>query len=164
MVITRQQNAAAEANTSVEKFSKEQNDLKLKERQDHAYNNAVDQHHLNLHVLGLNYYSTFTVMIKAYHSMARRFHPGNIYGFYTTEIMTMINKAKDGLQDQLRKNDQRREEKHVQSAEYDSSIPSDHNPYSGSSSTSSEPVSSYPCPWTSKTKVLKKPRSYKIAC
>ena len=31
MVITRQQNATAEANPSVKKFSKEQNDLKMKE-------------------------------------------------------------------------------------------------------------------------------------
>ena len=58
MVITRQQNATAEANTSVTKFSKEQNDLKMKELQEYAANNAVDQYHLNLHVLGLNNYST----------------------------------------------------------------------------------------------------------
>ena len=31
MVITRKQNATAEANPSVTKFSKEQNDLKMKE-------------------------------------------------------------------------------------------------------------------------------------
>ena len=37
--------------------------------------------------------------------MACRFHPENKYGFDTTEMMTMINTAKEGLQDQLRKND-----------------------------------------------------------
>ena len=103
-------NTIAEANPSVTKFSKEQNDLKMKELQEYSANKAVDQYHLNLHVLDLNYYSTYTGMIKAYRSMARRFHPDNNYGFYTTEMMTMINTAKDGLQDQLRENDRRREE------------------------------------------------------
>ena len=37
--------------------------------------------------------------------MARRFHPDNNYGFDTSEMMTMQNTAKEGLQDQLRKND-----------------------------------------------------------
>ena len=85
--------------------------------------------------------------------MALRFHPNNNYGFHTTEMMKMINTAKDGLQDQLRENDQRREEEHVQAAEDESSIPSDHNNDSESRSTSSEPASSHPRPWTSKTKV-----------
>ena len=49
-------------------------------------------------------------MIKGYRSIARRFHPDNNYGFDTTEIMTMINTAKEWLQDQLRKNDAFREE------------------------------------------------------
>ena len=79
------------------KFSKEKNDLKMKELQEYAANNAVDQYHLNLHVLGLNYYSTFTEMMKAYRSMARRFHPDNNYEFDTTKMMTMINTAKSGL-------------------------------------------------------------------
>ena len=104
MVITRQQNSTAEANPSVTKFIREQNDLKMKELQEYAANKALDQYHLNLHVLDLNYNSTFTEMIKAYRSMARRFHPDNNYGFDTTKMMTMINTAKDGLQDQLREN------------------------------------------------------------
>ena len=66
MVIARQQNATAEANPSVTKFSKEQNDLKMKKLQEYAANNVVNQYHLNLHVLGLDYYSTFAEMIKAY--------------------------------------------------------------------------------------------------
>ena len=37
--------------------------------------------------------------------MARIFHPDNDYGFDTTEMMTMINRARYGLQDQLREND-----------------------------------------------------------
>ena len=48
-------------------------------------------------------------MIEGYRSMARRFHPDNNYGFDTTQMMTMINTAKEGLQDQLRKNDALRE-------------------------------------------------------
>ena len=54
MVITRQQNATAEANPSVTKFSKEHNDLKMKELREYAANNAVGQYDLNLHALGLN--------------------------------------------------------------------------------------------------------------
>ena len=42
--------------------------------------------------------------------MARRFYLDNNYGFDTSEIITMINMAKEGLQDQLRKNDAFREE------------------------------------------------------
>ena len=83
-------------------------------------------------------------MMKVYRSMARRFHTDNNYGFDTTEIMTMINTAKYGLKDQLRENDALREEEHAKAAEDKSSIPSDRNPGSESSGTSSEPVSSYP--------------------
>ena len=95
MVITKQRNARAEANPSVTKFSKEQNDLKIKELQEYAVNNAVGQYDLNLHVLGLNNYSTLAEMIKGYCYMARRFHPDNNYGFDTTEITSMINTAKE---------------------------------------------------------------------
>ena len=105
MVITRQKNATAEANPSVTKFSKEQNDLKKKELWEYAANNAVDQYELNLHVIGLKYSSTFVEMIKGYRSMVRRFHPDNNYGFDTAEMMTMINTAKEVLHNQLRKND-----------------------------------------------------------
>ena len=72
---SRQQNATAEANTSVTKFSKEQNELKMKEAREFAANTATGQYHLNLHVLGLNYYSTFVEMITGYRSLARRFQP-----------------------------------------------------------------------------------------
>ena len=102
MVITRQKNATAEANPSVTKFSKEQNDLKMKELKEYAANNAAGRYDLNLHVLGLNNYSTYAEMMKGYRSMARRFHPNNNYGFDTSEMMTMINTAKEELQDQLR--------------------------------------------------------------
>ena len=64
----------------------------------------MSQYDLNVHVLGLNDYSIFAEMIKGYRSMARRFHPDNNDGFDTTEMMTMINTAKDGLQDQLHEN------------------------------------------------------------
>ena len=85
--------------------------------------------------------------------MARRFHPDNNYGFDTTEMMTMINTTKFGLLYRLRDNDQVREEENVQAAEDEESIPSDHNSDSESRGTSSEPASSHPRPWTSKTKV-----------
>ena len=91
-------------------------------------------------------------MIKRYRSMAHRFHPDNNYWFDTTEIFKMINTARDGLRDQLCENDELREEEHVQAAEDDISIPSDHNPDSESSGTSSEPASSRPQPSTSKKK------------
>ena len=110
MVITRQKNATAEANPSVTKFTKEQNDFKMKELQEYSANNPLDQYHLNLYALDLNYNSTIKEMNKAYRSMARRFHPDNNYGFDTTEMMTMINTAKFGLLDRLRDNDQVREE------------------------------------------------------
>ena len=42
--------------------------------------------------------------------MACKFHPDNNYVFDTIDMMTMINTAKEGLQDQLRKNDAVREE------------------------------------------------------
>ena len=58
----------------------------MKELQEYSANNAVDQYHLNLHVLYLNYNSTFLEMIKVYRSMARRFHPDNNYGFDTTAM------------------------------------------------------------------------------
>ena len=70
----------------------------------------MSQYDLSLHVLGFKYSSTFLEMVKGYRSMARRFHLDNNYGFDTTEMMTMINTAKEGLQDQLRKNDAVREE------------------------------------------------------
>ena len=104
MIITRQQNATAKENPSVTKFSKEQNDFKMKELREYAANNAVGQYDLNLHVISLKYSSTFVEMIKGYRSTACRFHRDNNYGFDTTEMMTMINTAKEGLQDQLRKN------------------------------------------------------------
>ena len=103
----------------------------------------MGQYHLNLHVLGLNNYSTFAEMMKGYRSMARIFHPDNNYGFDTTEIIAMINTARDRLRYQLRENNELREEERVQAAEDESSIPSDHNPDSKSSGTSSEPAPSH---------------------
>ena len=96
--------------------------------------------------------------------MARRFHPDNNYGFDTTEMMTMINTAKLGFLDRMRDNDQVREEENFQAAEDVESIPSDHNSDSESSRTSSEPASSHPRPWTSKTKVKKKIKKLHITC
>ena len=122
MVITREKNETTEAITSVSKFSKEHNDLKMKEVQEFAANHAAGQYALNLHDLGLNYSPTESEMMKVYRSMASRFHPDNNFGFDTSEMMKIINTAKDGLQDQLRKNDTRREEERVQASEDDISI------------------------------------------
>ena len=66
------------------KFRKEQNELKMNEVREFAANTTTGQYHFNLHVLGLNDYSTFVEMIKGYRSMACRFHPDNNYGFDTT--------------------------------------------------------------------------------
>ena len=87
------------------KFSKEQNELKMKEVREFSSNTATGQYHLNLYVLGLNYSSTFEEMIKGYRSMARRFHPDLNCGYETTEMMTMINTAKEGLKYLQRRND-----------------------------------------------------------
>ena len=66
------------------KFSKEQNELKMKEVREFSANTATGQYHLNLHVIGFNYCLTFEEIKKGYRSMARIFHPDNKYGFDTT--------------------------------------------------------------------------------
>ena len=113
---------------------------KMKQVREFSANSATGQYHLNLHVLGLNYSSTFVEIITGYRYMAHRFHPDNNYGFNTSEIMTMINTAKEGLQDQLRKKDAVREEERDLAAEDVESIPSDQNSDSESSGTSSKPA------------------------
>ena len=65
MVITRQQNATAEANPSVTKFSKEQNDFKIKEIIEFAACHAAGLYPLNLYVLSLNDSSTEAEMKKS---------------------------------------------------------------------------------------------------
>ena len=57
MVTTRQKNATAEANPSVTKFTKEQNDFKMKQCQQYAAKEPLDQYQLNLYILDLNYNS-----------------------------------------------------------------------------------------------------------
>ena len=88
----------------MKEFSKEQNDLKTNQVQEYSCNEA-GTYPLNLYVLCLNYSSTDAEMKKAYYSMARRFHPDKNIGLDTTEMMKMINEAKDGLEDTLRTND-----------------------------------------------------------
>ena len=73
--------------------------------------------------------------------MACIFHPDNNYEFDTSVMMTMINMDKEGLQDQLHKNDAVREEERYLAAEHVKSIPSYHNSDSESSGTSSKPAS-----------------------
>ena len=146
------------------KFIKGQNDFKIKEEQEYAAKKALDQHHLNLYVLDLNYNSTITEFNKPIVPWLVDFTLTIIMGFDTTEMMKMINMAKDGLLYRLRDNDQVREEENVQAAEDEESIPSDHNYDSESSGTSSEPASSHPRPWTSKIKVKKKIKKLHIMC
>ena len=62
----------------------------MKECQRYAAKKPLDQYHLNLYVLDLNYNSTIIEFNKAYRSMARRFHPDKNIGLDTTLMMTMI--------------------------------------------------------------------------
>ena len=68
MVKTRRKNAKADANPSMTKFSKEQNDLKIKQVQEYS-RHAAGPYPLNLYSIGLNYSSTEAEMKKAYYSM-----------------------------------------------------------------------------------------------
>ena len=99
----------------------------MKQCQQYAAKETLNQYQLNLYVLDLNSNSTITEFNKAYRSIAPRFHPEKNIGLDTTKMMTMINTAKDGLLDLLRDNDQIREEENFQAAEYEESIPTDHN-------------------------------------
>ena len=110
MVTTRGKNATTDANPSVTKFTKEQNDFKMKQCQQYAAKEPLGQYQLNLYVLYLNSNSKITELNEAYRSMARRFHPDKNIGLDTTKMMTMINTAKDRLLDLLHDNDQIREE------------------------------------------------------
>ena len=110
MVTTRRKNSTTDANPSLTKFTKEQNDFKMKQCQQYAAKEPLDRYELNLYVLDLNSNSTITEFNKAYRSMARRFHPDKNIGLDTTLMMTMINTAKFGLLDLLRENYQMREE------------------------------------------------------
>ena len=63
MVKARQKNAKGDANPRVTKFSKEQNDLKIKQVQEYS-RHAAGKYPLNLYVLGFNYSSTEAEMKK----------------------------------------------------------------------------------------------------
>ena len=63
MVKTRRQNAKADANTSMTKFSKEQNYLKIKQVQEYS-RHAAGPYPMNLYVLGLTNSSTEAEMKK----------------------------------------------------------------------------------------------------
>ena len=116
MVKTQRQNAKADANPSKQVFSKEQNDLLIKQVHEY-YLHATGQYSLNLFVLGLKDSSTEAEMKKIYHYMARRFHPDKNIGLDIKKMTTMINEAKDGLEDTLPTNDASREQERVRSAE-----------------------------------------------
>ena len=75
-------------------------------------------------------------------NMACRFHPDLNCGYDTTERMTTINTAKEGLKYLQHRNDSVREEERDIAAEFLKSIPSDHNSDSESSGTLFKPASS----------------------
>ena len=95
MVNTRRQNAKADENPNKPVFSKEHNDLLIQKV--HKYSLHATGEKLNLFVPGLNESSTFADMKTAYHFMALRFYPDKIIDVYTSKMMGMINKAKEGL-------------------------------------------------------------------
>ena len=66
MVITRQKNATAEANPSVTKFTKEQNDLKMKELQEYSANKSLDQYHLKSICSLVNFFTLVFASAIAY--------------------------------------------------------------------------------------------------
>ena len=142
MVNTRRKNAKANANPSNPFFSKEHNDLLL--QQVHEYSlHATGEYSLNLFVLGLNDSSTEAEIKTAFRFMVLRFHPDKNIGLDTSKIMSMMNEAKDGLEDTPRTNDASREEERVRSSENAISLSSDDNYDSKTSDTSSEPATSY---------------------
>ena len=81
-------------------------------------------------------------MKTAYRSMVRIFHPDKNIGLDTTKMTTMINEAKDGLEDTLRTYDASRKEERVRAAEDAISFSSDDNYDSESSDTSYKPATS----------------------
>ena len=83
MAKTRQQNTKADANPSKTVFGREHNDLKIQQVQEYSLH-AMGKYSLNSFVIGLNDSSTEAEMKKAYHSMARRFHPDKNIGLDTT--------------------------------------------------------------------------------
>ena len=108
MVNTRRQNAKADANPIKPVLSKEHNDLLI--QQVHEYSlHAKGQYSLNLFVLCLNDSSTEAEIKTAYRSMALRFHPDKNIGLDTSKMMSMINEAKDRLEETLLTNDASRE-------------------------------------------------------
>ena len=52
-------------------------------------------------------------MKKSYRSLAPRFHPGKNQHSQVSDVMKMINEAKEGLENTLRHNDAIREEERV---------------------------------------------------
>ena len=50
MVTTRGKNATTDANPSVTKFTKEQNDFKMKQYEQYATKEPLDQYQLNLYI------------------------------------------------------------------------------------------------------------------
>ena len=141
MVNTRRKNAKEDTNPGKPVFSKEQNDLFIQQVHEKSLH-ATDQYSLNKFVLGFNESSTEADMKTSYCSMARRFHPDKNIGLDTSKMMTMINEAKDGLENTLRTNDSSREEERVCAAKDAITLFSDENYDSETSETSSEPATS----------------------
>ena len=78
----------------------------------------------------------------AYRSMALRFHPDKNIGLDTSKMTTMINEAKDGLENTLHTNDAITEQECVRASEDVIILSSDDNSDSETSKISSKPAKS----------------------
>ena len=80
---------------------------------------------MQYHVLGLNESSTEDDMKKAYRNLARQFHPGKNKYSQASNMLLIINKAKEELEDTLSYNDATREQERVRMAQNNIEISSD---------------------------------------
>ena len=64
---------------------------------------------MHYHVIGLNESSTEDDIKQSYRSLALQFHSDKNHNSQVTEVMKMINEAKEELESTLRHNDEIRE-------------------------------------------------------
>ena len=92
-------------------FTREQNDLSIQRVLQYSQENENDE--LHLFVLGLNESSTEDDMKKYYRSLALQFQPDKNKHSQVTEVMKMMNEAKEELESTLLQNYEIREEERV---------------------------------------------------